>query len=257
MRGEKNLELAVLALARIMCAYIHSQNGSAILAQARFSKAAGGTSAAAAASVGAPSLPEGEASMSRPGGLDVQMEPAKETDATVSRAHVWATFGSSTKAQTFSLQDVPFKMEPITREVKLLVDRMDKEEVIDLFAKFCDLPVIPAVGFSRVITAYAAIKAQKQHDEVMRQPYVGRSARPGVGSADLRERPRGTPRATHQCPQCFTDWPLQWDTKEAKMCICHHKVTAHITTMESKDHRWLLFVTGNGIGSRSSACQWR
>ena len=240
-----------------MCAYIHSQNGSAILAQARFSKAAGGTSAAAAASVGAPSLPEGEASMSRPGGLDVQMEPAKETDATVSRAHVWATFGSSTKAQTFSLQDVPFKMEPITREVKLLVDRMDKEEVIDLFAKFCDLPVIPAVGFSRVITAYAAIKAQKQHDEVMRQPYVGRSARPGVGSADLRERPRGTPRATHQCPQCFTDWPLQWDTKEAKMCICHHKVTAHITTMESKDHRWLLFVTGNGIGSRSSACQWR
>ena len=28
------LELAVLALARIMCAYIHSQNGSAILAQA-------------------------------------------------------------------------------------------------------------------------------------------------------------------------------------------------------------------------------
>ena len=96
------------------------------------SKAAGGTSAAAAASVGAPSLPEGEASMSRPGGLDVQMEPAKETDATVSRAHVWATFGSSTKVQTFSLQDVPFKMEPITREVKLLVDRMDKEEVIVL-----------------------------------------------------------------------------------------------------------------------------
>ena len=29
-----HLELAVLALARIMCAYIHSQNGSAILAQA-------------------------------------------------------------------------------------------------------------------------------------------------------------------------------------------------------------------------------
>ena len=32
-----SLELAVLAFARIMCAYIHSQNGSAILAQARFS----------------------------------------------------------------------------------------------------------------------------------------------------------------------------------------------------------------------------
>ena len=29
-----HLELAVLALARIMCAYFHSQNGSAILAQA-------------------------------------------------------------------------------------------------------------------------------------------------------------------------------------------------------------------------------
>ena len=28
-----NLELAVLALARIMCANIHSQNGTAILAQ--------------------------------------------------------------------------------------------------------------------------------------------------------------------------------------------------------------------------------
>ena len=86
----------------------------------------------------------------------------------------------------------------------------------------------------------------------MRQPYVGGRARPGVGSEDLRGRPMGTPRATHQCPECFTDWPLQWDIKEAKMCICHKKVTpvkktAHITTMESKEHRWLLFVTGNGI----------
>ena len=216
------------------------------------SKVEGGTSAAAAASVGAPSLPEGEASMSRTAGLDVQMEPDKETDSTVPSTHAWMTFGCSTKVQTFALRDVPFKMEPVTRDVKQLVDRLDKEEVIDLFAKFCDLPIIPAVGFSRVITAYAAIKAQKQHDEVMRQPYVGGGARSGVGSADLRDRPMGTPRATHQCPECFTDWPLHWDIKEAKMCICHQKVipvkkTAHITTMESKEHRWLLFVTGNGI----------
>ena len=62
----------------------------------------------------------------------------------------------------------------------------------------------------------------------------------------------GTPRATHQCPECFTDWPTQWAINEPKMCICHKKVTpikktAHLTTMESKNHRWLLFVTGNGI----------
>ena len=226
--------------------------GTAAIGAEVHSKAAGGTSAAAAASVGAPSLPEGEASMSRTAGLDVQMEPAKEKDSTVPSTHAWATFGCATKVQTFALQDVPFKMEPVTRDVKQLVDRMDKEEVIDLFAKFCDLPIIPAVGFSRLIMAYAAIKAQKQHDEVMRQPYVGGRARPGLGSEDLRDRPMGTPRATHQCPQCFTDWPLHWDIKEAKMCICHQKVipvkkTAHITTMESKEHRWLLFVTGNGI----------
>ena len=215
------------------------------------SKAEGVTSAAVAASVGAPSLPEGEASMSRTAGLDVQMEPDKETEETAQSTHAWMTFGRSTKAQTFALRDVPFKMVPVTREVKQLVERLDKEEVIDLFAKFCDLPIIPAVGFSRVITAYAAIKAQKQHDEVMRQPYM-LVARSGVGSADLRDRPMGTPRATHQCPECFTDWPLHWDIKEAKMCICHKKVipvkkTANVTTMESKEHRWLLFVTGNGI----------
>ena len=33
-----NLELAVLALARIMCANIHSQNGTAILAQELLSR---------------------------------------------------------------------------------------------------------------------------------------------------------------------------------------------------------------------------
>ena len=34
----QNLELAVLALARIMCANIHSQNGTAILAQELLSR---------------------------------------------------------------------------------------------------------------------------------------------------------------------------------------------------------------------------
>ena len=62
----------------------------------------------------------------------------------------------------------------------------------------------------------------------------------------------GTPRATHQCPECFTDWPLGWAVNEEKTCICNKKVTpikktAHLTTMESKQHTWLLFVTGNGI----------
>ena len=216
------------------------------------SKPEGVATAAVAASVGAPSLPEGEASMLSAADSDVKMGPDNETDPNVQGNHGWMIFGRSNKTQTFALRDVPFKMEPITREVKQLVERLDKEEVIDLFAKFCDLPIIPAVGFARVIKAYTAIKAQKQHDEVMRQPYVGGRARPGVGSEDLRERPTGTPRATHQCPECFTDWPIKWDTNEAKMCICHKKVTpikkaAHITTMESKDHRWLLFVTGNGI----------
>ena len=61
-----------------------------------------------------------------------------------------------------------------------------------------------------------------------------------------------TPRATHQCPECFTDWPTHWDLSEPKMCICHKKATpvkktAHLTTMEPKHDRWLLFVTGNGI----------
>ena len=35
---KKSLELAVLALARIMCANIHSQNGTAILAQELLSR---------------------------------------------------------------------------------------------------------------------------------------------------------------------------------------------------------------------------
>ena len=200
------------------------------------SKPEGAASAAGGSGVDAPSLPEGEASMVDAAGSDVKMLPDTETDQGVQGNHSWLVFGRSNKTQTFTLRDVPFKMEPITREIKQLVERLDKEEIIDLFSKFCDLPILPAVGFSRVIKAYTAIKAQKQHD---------------VGS-DVRERSMGTPRATHQCPECFTDWPIQWDINEPKVCICHKKVTpikktAHLTTMESKHDRRLLFVTGNGL----------
>ena len=98
-------------------------------------------------------------------------------------------FGRSTKTQTYTLRDVPFKMEPVSKEIKQLVARLDKEEIIDLFSKFCDVPILPAVAFSRVIKAYTAIKAQKQHDEVMRQPHAHGRDRSGVGSDHLRDRP--------------------------------------------------------------------
>ena len=47
-------------------------------------------------------------------------------------------------------------------------------------------PTLPLVAFSRVIKAYTAMKAQKQHDEVMRQPHSHGYARPGIGSDSLR-----------------------------------------------------------------------
>ena len=213
----------------------------------------GVASATAAFGAEAPSRPEGVAPVLAAENEDVKMDLDKEvTEQGQQGQHGWLMFGRSEKAQTFTLRDVPFKMEPISKEIKHLVERLDKEEVIDLFSKFCDLPIIPAVGFSRVVKAYTAIKAQKQHDEVMRQPHVQGRARPGIGNESLQDRPMGTPRATHQCPGCFTDWPLGWAVTEEKKCICNKKVTpikktAHLTTMESKQHRWLLFVTGNGI----------
>ena len=213
----------------------------------------GVASATAAIGAEAPSRPEGVAPVLAAENEDVKMDLDKEvTEQGQQGQHGWLMFGRSEKAQTFTLRDVPFKMEPISKEIKHLVERLDKEEVIDLFSKFCDLPIIPAVGFSRVVKAYTAIKAQKQHDEVMRQPHVQGRARPGLGNESLQDRPMGTPRATHQCPECFTDWPLGWAVTEEKTCICNKKVTpikktAHLTTMESKQHRWLLFVTGNGI----------
>ena len=121
------------------------------------SKPEGVASATAAIGAEAPSLPEGVAPVLAADGADVQMEPENEgTDQGPQGKHGWLMFGRSDKVQTFTLRDVPFKMEPISKEIKQLVERLDKEEVIDLFSKFCDLPILPAVGFSRVINAYTA-----------------------------------------------------------------------------------------------------
>ena len=69
--------------------------------------------------------------------------------------------GVKSQVRVYMLRDVPFKMELVSLETKLLVDRLDKEEIIDLFSKFCDTPKIPAVAFSCVLKCYAAQKAQK------------------------------------------------------------------------------------------------
>ena len=100
---------------------------------------AAGTMGAAAAGVEAPSLPEGEASI----------EDAMETAEFEVTQHKWKVFGRGTKSQTYVLADVPFAMEPVSKPVKGLVDRLSKEEIYDLFIKFCDLDVIPEVNFGR------------------------------------------------------------------------------------------------------------
>ena len=136
----------------------------------------------AAGGVETPSGPEGAGSVT-----DVPMATPTEVGN-----HKWNVFGRGSKSLTYTLQDVPFKMEA--------VPSLDTEEIIDLFSKFCDFPLIPSVAFSRVVKAYTAMKAQKQHDEVMRQPHSHGRSRAGVGSDTLQDRPTGTPRATHQCP---------------------------------------------------------
>ena len=54
-------------------------------------------------------------------------------------------------------------------------------DLCDLFVKFCDSASIPAVSFGRVVKAYVAMKAQKVHDEVMKQPHVAGSIPPWCG----------------------------------------------------------------------------
>ena len=132
------------------------------------------------------------------------------------------------------------------------------------------MPLLPALAFSRVVKAYTAMKAQKQHDEVMRHPHSHGHSRPGIGNDALRDRPIGIPLAIHQCAGCFSDWAVSWDVDAERKCICGRgavpiKKTAHLTSMEWDQHRWLLFVTGNGItwvrdGSPEPAAalaQWR
>ena len=120
--------------------------------------------------------------------------------------HKWKVFGRGTSSPTFILADVPFSMEAITKDIKNMVEKLSKEEIFDLFVKFCDSESIPAVSFGRVVKAYVAMKAQKVHDEVMKQPHVAGRSRPGVGSDALKENTQPDLRATHQWPECFADW---------------------------------------------------
>ena len=81
---------------------------------------------------------------------DVPM--ATDDQQTDQGKHKWLVFGRSNKSLTYTLQDVPFKMEPVPKEIKTLVEHLDKEEIIDLFSKFCDV-ALPSVAFSRVVKA--------------------------------------------------------------------------------------------------------
>ena len=89
-----------------------------------------------------------------------------------------------------------------------------------------------------MVKAYVAMKAQKVHDEVMKQPHVAARSRPGVGSDALKEYTQPDLRATHQCPECFTDWGNK---------VLPIKKTKHLVNMDHPTGNWLLFVTGNGI----------
>ena len=199
--------------------------------------------------VEAPSRPEGVASVAAVPSADA----APMDDMVVEQTtHKWKVFGRGTSSPTFILAEVPFSMEAVTKDIKLMVDKLSTEEIFDLFVKFCDSESIPAVSFGRVVKAYVAMKAQKVHDEVMKQPHVAGRSRPGVGSDTLRENTQPEPIATHQCPECFTDWATQWDPSKEKMCVCGKKVlpirkTKHLVNMDHPTGNWLLFMTGNGI----------
>ena len=133
--------------------------------------------------VEAPSRPEGVASVAAVPSADA----APMDDMVVEQTtHKWKVFGRGTSSPTFILAEVPFSMEAVTKDIKLMVDKLSTEEIFDLFVKFCDSESIPAVSFGRVVKAYVAMKAQKVHDEVMKQPHVAGRSRPGVGSDTLR-----------------------------------------------------------------------
>ena len=77
--------------------------------------------------------------------------------------------------------------------------------------------------------AYVAMKAQKAHDEVMKQPHVAGRHRAGVGSDTLREIQQLESRATHH-----------------KKVLAIRK-TKHLASMDGKTGNWLLFATAQGI----------
>ena len=199
--------------------------------------------------VEAPSRPEGVASAAAvPSGDAAPMDDSVVEQTT----HKWKVFGRGTSSPTFILADVPFQHDAVTKDIKQMVDKFSTEEIYDLFVKFCDSESIPAVSFGRVIKAYMAMKAQKVHDEVMKQPHVPVRSRPGVGSDSLREHTQPESISTHQCPECFTDWSTQWDPTKERMCVCGKMVmpikkTKHLVNMDHPSGNWLLFVTGNGI----------
>ena len=132
-----------------------------------------------ASGVEAPSRPEGVASAAAvPSAAAAPMDDSVVEQTT----HKWKVFGRGTPSSTYILAEVPFSMEAVTKDIKLMVDKLSAEEIYDLFVKFCDSESIPAVSFGRVVKAYVAMKAQKVHDEVMKQPHVAGRSRPGVGS---------------------------------------------------------------------------
>ena len=94
------------------------------------------------------------------------------------------------------------------------------QEIIDLFSKSRNAPEIPAVAFSRVVKSYTAQKARKQHDVITRQPRTHGQSRLGIGAGTLKDRPTGTPRVLHQCPECFRGWPTSWGPEMEKKCTC-------------------------------------
>jgi len=163
-----------------------------------------------ASGVEAPSKPEGVASAAVAASSGVA---AMDDSVLEQTQHKWKVFGRGTDSQTYVLADVPFSMEGVTKDVKNLVDRLSTEEIYDLFVKFCDWEIIPAVNFGRVVKAYVAMKAQKVHDEVMKQPHVAGRHHPGVGSDALREN------ATSAQSASLTGAP-EWDPSEKKMCVC-------------------------------------
>lgn len=95
-----------------------------------------------------------------------------------------------------------------------------------------------------MVKAYTAMKAQKQHDEVMRQPHSHGRARPSIGSDNLRD-PRGTPCATNNALNAFRTGQCCWDRSVEKKWHLWQEGVAHqevddgfVTANSSEPGRW-------------------